>query len=134
MPTLIPYPEPDGYETLNQSFDFSKLPNLKEVNLAVYRFAGDLLWIYAALLTIKPATSPHLSTIQLKISGRLLLERIPERSREELIHDLRLIDEEVDRIEREFSGSVNLIVHRYPGYEVCYPSLILTYCSRILKR
>ena len=79
--------------------------------------AGDLLWIPAALSTIKPATSSRLSIIQLKLGGRSL-RYLPEDQRERLVGDLRLIEKELARIEREFMGVLDLTVTRYPGFEV----------------
>jgi hypothetical protein len=70
-----------------------------------------------ALATINPATSPHLSTLQLKLGGRFL-RYIPEDRRERLTDDLRLIDEEVARIGSEFMGALELTVAQYPGFRV----------------
>jgi len=104
-----------GHEVLDQSFDFAKFPNLKEVKFNINWAAGDLLWIPAALSTIKPATSPRLSIIQLKLGGRSL-RYIPEDPRERLVGDLQLIEKELTRIGREFMGVLDLIVTRYPGF------------------
>lgn len=103
-----------GHDSLDQSFDFAKLPNLREAKLTVHWTSGDLLWISASLSTIKPGTSLRLSTLQLGLSGRSL-QYIPGAVNERLTEDLRLIDREVTRIRREFIGAVNLIMCRYPG-------------------
>ncbi|KAF9781851.1 hypothetical protein BJ322DRAFT_1078792 [Thelephora terrestris] len=102
-------------DVFDRSFDFTKLPNLQEVKFNVNWTAGGLLWISVALSTINPATSPHLYTLQLKLGGRFL-RYIPEDRRERLTDDLRLIDEEVARIEHEFMGALELTVAQYPGF------------------
>ena len=51
-----------------RSFDFSKFRNLQELDLRVSWMGGGLLWIPGALSTLKPATSPRLSTIQLSFA------------------------------------------------------------------
>ena len=107
----------DGTGAPNRSFDFAKLPRLKEIRLTVSWVAGDLLWVAATLSTIKPVTSPHLSTIRLKFIGHGL-PYVPFHLRERLINDLKLIEEHVARIECDFAGVVDLTVIRYPGFKV----------------
>ncbi|KAF9781853.1 hypothetical protein BJ322DRAFT_249939 [Thelephora terrestris] len=105
-----------SFEAPRRSFDFAQLPNLKEMNFAVKWLTGDLLWIPTALSTIKPVTSPHLSSIRLSFSGRDLQE-IPPHPRERLINELTVIGEDAARIEREFAGILDLTVVWYPGFE-----------------
>ena len=117
---------------MNQSFDFSKLPNLQEVSIGLRWVSGDLLWIHTTLSTVKPATSPSLSVIELDIGGRPPLST-PLHLREQLESDLRIIDEHVVRIEREFVGAVNVTVHRHPGFEVGDTRSIFIHSSRVLQ-
>ena len=100
----------DGSDDFRRYFDFSKFPNLQEVELGVcvsWR-GGGLPWIPMALSTLKPATSPHLSTIRFDFSCSPGVTRPVEASIREVGSDLQRIAEEVARIEREFEGTVNL--------------------------
>jgi hypothetical protein len=58
-------PTLDGLEPSNRSFNFAKLPSLKEVKFTVHWTAGNLLWVSKALSTLEPATSQHLSIFRL---------------------------------------------------------------------
>ena len=107
----------DGTRAPNRSFDFAKLPRLKEISLTVHWVAGDLLWVATTLSTIKPVTSLHLSTIRLEFHGQRL-QQIPLHTRERLANELKFINENVTRIEREFAGVVDLTMVGYPGFEV----------------
>lgn len=80
-------------------------PNLQEVRLGVRWVSGNLRWISTALSTLKPTTSPHLSTVQLSFSGRTTVTQD-----EEIAGDLQLIGTEISRIRREFEGAVRLTV------------------------
>jgi len=60
------------------------------------------------LSTLKPATSPHLSTIQLDFSCSPGVTRSVEASIQEVGNDLQRVADEVTRIEREFEGTVSL--------------------------
>lgn len=79
--------------------------------------AGGLLWISTALSTINLTTSPRLSTLKLDIGGRPPpFAPLPLKERFE--SDIRLIDQRVARIEREFSGVTNFtMLLRYPVVE-----------------
>lgn len=61
--TLVPSLNADTDEVSQQSFDFSKLLNLREVDFGVGWVDGGLP--PATLSTFRPATSPRLSTIRL---------------------------------------------------------------------
>ena len=93
--------------TLDRSFDFAKCRNLKEVILTLNDAGPGLPWIRMALSTIKSATTPHLSALHLNLNG---LSRPNGFTNWRILfaNDLRLLDEEVARIEREFGGAVNL--------------------------
>lgn len=88
-----------------------------ELGLKIDWKARNLPWIPAALSTIRPTTSPRLSSLRLIFNGT------PHgRSVQSLIdgmgNDLRQIAEEVARIEREFEGVVNLTVVRAAYFEL----------------
>jgi len=78
----------------------------------VGRTGGVLPWIPSALSTLKPATSPRLSTIRLKFAGPPITSLPVERLIKDMGDDLRRIADEADRIEREFGGMVEFIVVR----------------------
>ena len=87
---------------------------------------GSLLWIYAALSTPRPSTSPHLSAIQLDFAypgdiGRSLIE--------DTGNDLRRVADEVTRIEREFEGAVNVTVLRDPEFKMVTDALNVRFHS-----
>ena len=112
------FPDSDSNEEPERTFDFSKFPNLQEVTIGVRWISGGLLWISAALSTINPTTSPPLSTFKLDISGRPP-RFAPVHHKEQFENDLRLIDERVVQIERDFIGMANFTVSfRHPGFEV----------------
>ena len=96
-----------------RSFDFSKCPNLKEVDIGTGGKSGELFWIPVALSTLRPATSPHLSAIKLNFfhlpAGSLI---------EDASNDTVWLADEVARIEREFEGTVDFTVLRSPGDDV----------------
>jgi len=105
-------PNVDGREVYDRFFDFSKIPNLQEVNIGVGWVRGGLPWIPMTLSTLKPATSPHLSAIRLEYSIRHT--RDPDISTIE--DDLRRAADEVARIRREFGGAVDAAMVRDPWY------------------
>ena len=107
----------DGREASERSFDFSEFPNLQEVNFRVGWKNGDLLWIAAALSTLKPTTSPRLSVVRLDFTCSLVINQAVETLIEYTGNDLRWIADEVSRIEREFGGVVDLEVHRDSAFE-----------------
>lgn len=96
-----------GNGTLDRSLDFSECRNLKEVVLRLGGAGPGLPWIYTTLSTIRSATTPHLSALHLDLHG---LSRSNSFINWRILFadDLRLLDEEVARIEREFEGAVNL--------------------------
>ena len=102
----------DGPESFEQSFDCSEFPNLKELSFALGWNSGSLLWIPMALSTLRPATSPHLSTIKVVLYGFPSAARPTGAFVEEKCDDLQRVTDEVTRIDREFGGAVNLIVPR----------------------
>jgi len=74
-----------------------------------------------ALSTIKPATSPRLSTVKLDIcslTGEPIETVIAEAG-----NDLRRIADEIARIEREFEGAVNFIVALDSRFKAALDSL-----------
>ena len=110
---LIPPPDTDGGE-FERSLDFSKLPKLQVVTLKLAFLSGGLRWIAMALSTIKPTTSPSLSTIRVDLACLNATTR-PERLTEDTRNNLRRVTDEVVRIEREFSGALNLTVFTDPS-------------------
>ena len=105
-------PDVDGRGGFEQSFDFSKFPNLQEVNLSlrVVWMGGGLPWIPKALSTLRPATSPHLSSIRLDFGGAYIVDLPVEPLTKDTGDDLRQVADEVARIESEFGGAVNFTV------------------------
>lgn len=75
---------------------------------------GGLFWIPIALSTIKPATSPRLSNIELNCRPT------PNRSTRLLANDagdhLRWVADEVARIELEFEGAVKLSILQHRDF------------------
>ena len=65
-----------------------------------------------ALSTLRPATSPRLSTIRLDFAPSFIVNRTVESLIEGTANDLRKVADEVARIEREFEGAVRLITVR----------------------
>ena len=110
--TLTLFPDVDGSEAFERSFDFSKSPNLQEVNFG-FRIGWKeegVSWIPAALSTLRPATSPCLSAVRLDFAGSHIANPSVETLIRGTSNDLRRIADEVARIEREFEGAVDLIV------------------------
>jgi len=113
----------DGRGSFEWSFDFSKFPNLQEVNFGcrVGQREGGVPWIHLALSTLRPATSPRLSAIRLKFTNE---SSIVSQSAETLIEDMgndpQRIAGEVARIEREFKKMVTLTVLRDPVLGWCW--------------
>lgn len=89
---------------LDRPFDFAKCRNLKEVALTLNSASTSLPWFYMTLSTIKSSTTPHLSVLHLDLPqpNRIADWRIL------FADDLRLLDEEIARVRREFGGAVNL--------------------------
>ena len=111
--TLSPCSE--GKEIFPFTFDFAKLPNLKEVGLAVHFTSSGICWIHVALSTITPVTSMYLSILRL---GYYPPHSIPGYLLERLDNDYQLIKDEVARIDREFVGAMKLTLSGFPGFEV----------------
>ena len=118
--TLTLSPNVGGCEAFERSFDFSKLQNLEEVDFRVGWTGGSLLWIPMALSTLRPATSPRLSTIRLDFSHPSTATRSVESAIEITGNNLRQV---ADEIEREFEGAVNLTVLWDPVFEAVSESL-----------
>ena len=117
---LISPPRIDGGK-FERSLDFSKLPNLQVVILKLVWMRGGLRWIPMALSTIKPATSPCLSTIRVNLT--CLYVTTPERLIKDTHDDLRWVADEAVRIECEFGGAVNLTVSRNPVFKAALDAL-----------
>ena len=122
---LTPFPDVAGFEILEQSFNFSSLQNLREVNfgITVNWSEGALPWIHMALSTLRSATSPHLSTIRLDFGHSYIPDRSIEPMTQDMGNDLRRIADEVTRIESEFDGAVDLTVVSDPGFAVVLDTL-----------
>ena len=106
-----------------QSFDFSKFPNLQEVNFGVSWVGGDLHWIPKALSTLRPPTSPRLSAIQIDFIPSSNINRSVEIAIKDTGNDLRWVTEEIARIKHEFGVVVNLTVFRDPVIEAVLQTL-----------
>jgi len=120
------FPNVVHYGALEKSFDFSKLPNLREVTLiseTVDAMHGGLPWIPMALSTLKPATTPHLSTIRLDFICFSHFVPCAEILIKDMGNDLRQAADELLRVEREFEGAVNLITFGDPQFEVAFDAL-----------
>ena len=112
------FPRVDESETFEQSFDFSGCPNLQDVDfaLAVGWKGRGLPWIPMALSTLRPATSPLLSAIQLHFACPIV-DRGVKSLIKDTSNDLRRVATEVARIEREFGGVVKFTVSRDSLFE-----------------
>ena len=121
--TLILPPDVDGSEVFERSFDFSEFPNLQEVEFGVGWRCNGLPWIHIALSTLRPATSPRLSTIQLDFTRPSPSGRFVDVFTESVGDDLRWIADEIVRIEREFMGAVNSTVLRDPWFKMVFDTL-----------
>lgn len=84
---------------------------------------GGLPWIPAALLTLKRATSPRLSALQLNFVDSSPRTHPVETSIADMGSDLRQAAGEVARIEREYEGAVKLNVPRDPRFKVAFDTL-----------
>ena len=124
--TVKRFPDVDRHETFGRPFDFSKFPNLQEVTFICWVVDctdGGLPWLPTALSTLKPATSPHLSTIRLDFACSSTFTRSFETLIEDMGGDLRRVADEVFRIEREFEGAVNLTTFRDPKFDAACGAL-----------
>ena len=124
----------DSEALFEQSFDFSKFSNLQEVDFGlVTGWVGkDLPWISMALSTLRPTTSPRLSSLRLDFGGSYSnrFEYLIEDSG----NDLQRIGSEVARIEREFEGRVNFTVARDTNFEVLFDILNVRFHSAASAR
>ena len=123
VPTLTPFPVAGGLEASGQTFDFSKLPNLQEVELGVGWIDGSLSWIPAALSTIKPTTSQHLSIIQLSFTHTPTTKESVRSLIRDAGNDLQWVAKEVARIDARFGGAVDLTVFQDPSFEAALRAL-----------
>jgi len=112
----VTVPTNGGREACRRSFGLAKFPNLHEVDFEVNWVGGGIPWIPMTLSTLKPATSPHLSTIRLGLFVSYAATRPIETSIEDVGNDLRRIADEVDRIDREFDGVVDFTVLLGSGF------------------
>ena len=79
---------------------------------------GPLHYIPVALSTLKPSTSPHLSDVQLRLTGPTHPHYTSENWNLENMGDgVPRIAEEFSRIEREYEGVVDLRAFRGAGFE-----------------
>ena len=116
-------PNVDDVGGSERIFDFSKFQTLREVNIGVSWVGGDILWIPTALSTLRPTTSPHISTIRLNFTSFSSANRSIEILLNGVGSGLRRVADELSRIEREFEGAVNLIVVRNPGFGAVFDAL-----------
>ena len=83
-----------------------------------------------ALSTLRPATSPRLSAIHLRLS--YLPAPLTAPPAEALIaslgEDLRRVADEFSRIKREFEGAVKLTVSRDPAFKDVLDTLNVSLC------
>jgi len=128
---LTPPSNVDGCEAFERSFDFSKFPNLQEVEFGIRWMSASLPWIPIAISTLRPATSPRLSALKFDFARRPLVAN--RRSLDALIEatgdDLRWVADEVARIEREFEGAVDSIILRDPAFQVVFDTLDVRFHS-----
>jgi len=117
-------PSVDNRGDFEQHFDFSKLPNLKDVELLAGWMGGSLLWIPKALSTIKPATSPRLSLIKLSFVRPPFANRSIEDLIKDAGDDIRWVVDEIARIEREFGAAVDLTVDWDRSFRVALVDLM----------
>ena len=96
-------------------------PNLQEVNFGVGWVDGGLHWIPKSLSTLRPATSPRLSAIQINFTPASIRQCV-EIAVKDAGNDLRWVAEEVARIKRESRG-VNVIVFRDQVFEAVMRTL-----------
>jgi len=120
---LIPSPDVDLVEASERTFDFSKSPNVQKVDFGVRWVGGGLLWIPTALSTLRPPTSPRISTIRLDFALHFATNRSAETLLVGAGSDLRRVAGEFDRIEREFEGAVTLNVSRDPVFKAVLDTL-----------
>ena len=119
MSALTLLPDTGGDEAFERSFDFSKLPNLREVHFGVSWIGGGLFWIPEALSTLRPtASAPRLLAIRLSFTHLPTTGRPAETMIKDMRNDLRRIADELVRIEREFEGAVELTVHLDPAFNM----------------
>ena len=76
-----------------------------------------------ALSTIKPATSPRLSTVRVDLIRSHATIRSAEYLIEDTRDDLQWVAGEAIRIEREFEGAVELNVSRDSAFKVALDAL-----------
>ena len=76
-----------------------------------------------ALSTIKPATSPRLSIIQVNLVRSYTTTRTVEDLVKHTRDDLRWLADEAIRIEREFEGALKVTVSRDPAFKVALDAL-----------
>ena len=132
MLVLISYSILVGHEGLDRTFDFMKSPNLEELKFEIRLTARDLHWISEAISTLKPTTSPRLSTLRLTTSYRLPEDLMPDHLKEHLGNVTQLV-EEVARVEREFMGAVKVTVPWRPEVPVLVSpiSILLAQVSKV---
>jgi len=114
-----------GFKTFEQSFDFSKFPNLQEVDFGftVGWMKRGLFWIPLALSTLGPATSPYLSAIRLNFASSLIFNPDVESLIKDEGSDLLRVADEVSRIKSEFNGVVRLTVVSDPMFRAVLDTL-----------
>jgi len=87
------------------------------VDIAVCWAGGRLFWIPAALSTLSPTTSPHLSAIKLRFTRVSSVKRPTKTLIKNMGDDLRWVTNEFSRIGREFEGAVSFTVVRDSRFE-----------------
>jgi len=94
---------------------------------------GGLPWIPMALSTLRPATSPRLSSIRLNFAGSPIINKSIETLIEDMGNDLLRIVDEVARIDHEFEGAVNLTVVPDSKFEVVLKTLNVRFRLAVLS-
>ena len=126
---LTSSPDVDDGKAFERSLDFPSLPNIQEVDFSfrVDWMGGGLPWIPMALSTLKPATSPRLSAIQLNFVWQSSAYQSVETAIEGAGDDLRRIADEVIRIKREFEGAAILTVAWDSGFKAVLDKLNVSF-------
>jgi len=132
--TLTHSPDAIRHDTIERSFDLSKFPNLQDVTFRVmaYWWGEDITWIPMALSTLRPTTSPHLSTITLDFCSSITQPVEPVTTG--MDNDLQRIAGEVARMECEFKGAVKFIVFLDSRFEAALDSLNVRFYCFFWKR
>ena len=87
-----------------------------------------------ALSTLRPATSPRLSSVRLDLAGSVIVDLSVEPLMKDTGNDLRQVADEVTRIEREFKGAVYFTVVPDSVFKVVLGTLGVRFHSAMLTK